>query len=301
MIFRSILRAFPAASVLSAMRSKSAPVPQPAFTRAGFSICVHSWSLRDFTLFEAIELTSATGAGGIEIHPGQKIGGGHGGLVVQPDLPDDVIRHLNDHLHNNHIAALNFGVVEIPNNEAAARVIFEFARKLGLYGITTESLDAIDILEKLSVEHDIKVCFHNHPKPTALWHPDTIWRAIEGRHENLGYCADIGHWVSSSLDPLEIVRRIAPRVRSFHMKDRELADEWSHDRPFGTGVINIPAILEEVRKHGFLGNVSIEYEHNRENNLVEIAQCVGYLRACADMAASFHPDHQGKTRLVPDV
>ena len=32
------------------------------------------------------------------------------------------------------------------------------------------------------------------PKPTALWNPDTIWDSIKDRHENIGFCADLGHW-----------------------------------------------------------------------------------------------------------
>ena len=46
------------------------------------------------------------------------------------------------------------------------------------------------------------------------------------------------------------------------------------------------AILDEVRKHGFAGNVTVEYEHNWKTNLPEVAQCVGYLRAYSKMRAS---------------
>jgi sugar phosphate isomerase/epimerase len=48
-------------------------------------------------------------------------------------------------------------------------------------------------------------------------------------------------------------------------------------------VIDLPAILDEARRHGFAGNVSIEYEHNWENSVPDIAQCVGYLRAYAKL------------------
>ncbi|MEM9237966.1 MAG: sugar phosphate isomerase/epimerase, partial [Verrucomicrobiota bacterium] len=169
--------------------------------------------------------------------------------------------------------------------EDEARVVFEFAKKLGLYGLTTESLKSLDTLEKLAKEFDIKVCFHNHPKPTALWNPDTIWKAIDGRDERIGYCADIGHWATSGLVPLEVLKKIAPRVHAFHMKERAEVGKWTHDRPFGTGVIDNIAILDEVRKHGFAGNVSIEYEHNWDRSQPEIAQCVGYLRAYGKMRA----------------
>ncbi len=282
---RSLLTMIPAASALLALRSNGAPIAAPTLTEAGFAISLQCWSLKEFTLFQAIEMAASTGAGGLEIYKGQKLGGEHGDLTFSENLPDDKIEAIIAHLKKHHIAAVNFGVVDIPKDEATARKFFDIAKKLNLYGITTESLDSIDTLEKLAKEYDIKVCFHNHPKPTSLWNPDTISNALDGRHPNLGFCADIGHWASSGLDPVAVIKKIAPRVLSFHMKDRESIEKWSHDRPFGTGIIDNIAILDEVRKHGFSGNVTIEYEHNWKNNLPEIAQCVGYLRAYSKMRA----------------
>jgi len=282
---RSLLTMIPAASALLALRSKGAPIPQPALTAAGFAITVQCWSFKEFTLFEAIEMAAAAGAGGVELFPGQKLGGGHGDAKFGPDLTDDQLKVLADHLGKHGITAVNFGVTDIPKDEAKARPVFELAKKLGLYGVTTESIDAIDTLEKLAKEYDIKVSFHNHPKRPLykMWDPDFVFGSVKDRHENLGLCADIGHWATSGLDPLAVIKKVAPRVRSFHMKDRESIEKWTHDRPFGTGVIDNVAILDEVRKHGFAGNVSIEYEHNWKTSLPEIAQCAGYLRAYSRM------------------
>ena len=280
-----LLTLIPATSAWFALRSKGAPIAQATFTEAGFVIALQCWSLKEFTLFESIEMAAAAGMGGLELYRGQKLGGDHGDHVFSENLPADKVAAILEQLEKHNLVAVNIGVIEVPKDETEARRIFEFANQLKLYGITTESLGAIDTLEKLAREYDIKVCFHNHPKPTALWHPDTIWKAIEGRHENLGYCADIGHWASSGLDPLDVIRKIAPRVLSFHLKDRASISTWTHDQPFGTGVIDIPAILDEVRKHGFGGNVTIEYEHNWMTNLAEIAQCAGYLRAYSKLRA----------------
>jgi sugar phosphate isomerase/epimerase len=279
---RSLFTMIPAASALLALRSKGAPIPAGALTSAGFSTTVQCWSFKKFTLFEAIQMAASAGVN-VEIFPGQKLGGPHGDAKLGPDVSDEIIASLKEHLATHGVTAVNYGVTPIPDEEAKARPIFEFARKMGLYGVTTESLEALDLLEKLAKEFDIKVCFHNHPKPTKLWDPETIWKAIDGRHPNIGYCADIGHWATSGLNPLEVIRKIAPRVLAFHMKDRESIEKWSHDRPFGTGVIDNIAILDEVRKHGFAGNVSIEYEHNWDVNVTEVAQCAGYLRAYSKM------------------
>ncbi len=281
---RSLFTMIPAASVLLALRSKGAPLPQEARTPAGFAISVQCWSFKEFTLFQAIEMAASAGAN-VEVFPGQKIGGALGDEKFTPDLPDDKLQLVIDHLKKNGISAVNFGVTPISKDEKEARKTFELAKKLGLYGVSTESLDSLDTLEKLAKEYDIKVCFHNHPKPSALWNPDKISKAIEGRHANIGFCADIGHWATSGLNPLEVIKKIAPRVHAFHMKDRESIEKWSHDRPFGTGIIDNMAILDEVRKHGFAGNVTIEYEHNWKTNVTEVAQCAGYLRAYAKARA----------------
>lgn len=274
----------PAASALLGLRSRAeetVPSPKPA----AFSIAVQCWSLKKFTLWEAIEMSAAAGADGVEIFAGQRIGGPIGDIVLDPSLADAHIATLLEHAAKHEIKPLNFGVVAISKEEAEARKTFDFAKKLGLYGVTTESIGSIDILEKLAKEYDIKVCFHNHPKPTLLWHPDRISKALEGRDARLGFCADVGHWATSGLEPLEVIRKIAPRVLAFHMKDREAVGRPTHDRPFGTGVIDQAAILDEVRKHGFAGNVTIEYEHNWDHNVPEIAQCVGFLRAYSKMRA----------------
>lgn len=278
---RSLLSLFPAASVLLSLRAKGLPVTGPLLTPAGFVIAVQAWSFRHFTLWESIEKTATCGAAAIELFPGQVLGGPHGKLKLEPGLDDGIYRSILDHGMRHGVAPVSFGVTEIPKDPNQARPIFDMAKMLGLHGLGTESLTAIDTIEQLSIDYDLRVGFHNHPKPTALWNPETIWKAVEDRHENLGFCADIGHWASSGLDPLEVVRKIAPRVRSFHLKDRDSATEPGHDRPFGTGVLDLPAILEAALAGGFAGNVSIEYEYNWETSVPEIAQCVGYLRACA--------------------
>jgi sugar phosphate isomerase/epimerase len=254
-------------------------------TPAGFGIAVQCWTFREFTLFEAIGMAAAVGAGGVEMFPGQRIGGAHGDARLEPGMGRALCDAVAARLDESGLAAYNFGVTEIPADEAGAREVFGFAKRFGMDGITTESIGAINTLERLSVEYGIKVCFHNHPKPTKLWDPETVARAIAGRHGNLGFCADTGHWATCGLDPLETARRHAPRIHSLHLKDRAKLGEWTHDRPYGTGIIDIAGILDELRGHGFAGNVTIEYEHNWKSNLCEVAQCVGFLKGYSQSRA----------------
>jgi sugar phosphate isomerase/epimerase len=48
--------------------------------------------------------------------------------------------------------------------------------------------------------------------------------------------------------------------------------------PYGQGVSDIPAILDEYKRQGFLGPISVEYEHKWENNLPEVTQCITFVR-----------------------
>jgi len=288
---RTLLTVIPAASALLAARSYGMPIPKSALSSAGFGISVQCWSFKEFTLFEAIEMAAAAGAKGVEIFPGQKLGADFGEAKVGPELSDAQIQALRAHLEGNGLVAYNLGVIGVPNNEAKAREIFDLAKKLNLYGISTESIESIDLLEKLAAEYDIKVCFHNHPKRPdnpdyKMWDPDFVFATVKDRHPNVGICADTGHWATTGLDPLEVIKKVAPRVHSFHMKDRSEIGRRVPDMPFGTGILDNIAILDEVAKHGFAGNVSIEYEHNWLTNVPEVAQCVGYLRGYSKIRAA---------------
>jgi sugar phosphate isomerase/epimerase len=288
---RTLLTLIPAATALLAARTYGAPIPKPALSAAGFGISVQCWSFREFTLFEAIQMAAAAGAKGVEIFPGQRLGADFGDARLGPGLSGSQIQALRDHLEANGLVAYNLGVIGVPNDEAKAREIFDFAKKLNLYGISTEAIQSIDLLEKLAGEYDIKVCFHNHPKRLdnpdyKMWDPDFVFAAVKDRHPNVGICADTGHWATTGLDPLEVIKKVASRVHSFHMKDRAEIGRRVPDMPFGKGILDNIAILDEVSTHGFDGNVSVEYERNWLTNVPEVAQCVGYLRGYSKIRAT---------------
>jgi sugar phosphate isomerase/epimerase len=279
---RTLLRLFPAASGLLAMASRRAPVTIGSQDGSlPFTIAVHAWSWRRFSLYEAIRLTALSGAPAIELFPGQKLGGPHGGRKLDPFQPGTLADSIRRECATWQVAPVALGVIAIPQCPAQARPLFDFAQALGLKRLTTESIDALDTIETLAVEYDLEVAFHHHPKPTRLWHPQPTARALEDRDPRLGFCIDPGHWVTSELDPLDSLRPILSRVRSMHAKDRAQAVGWSHDRALGTGVLPYRPMLRELVDHGFKGHVAIEIEHNWDTNLGEIAQSVGYLRAVA--------------------
>ncbi|MBI4660637.1 MAG: sugar phosphate isomerase/epimerase [Verrucomicrobia bacterium] len=250
----------------------------------GFAVGAQAYTFNRFSVFEAIEKTAAAGGRIIEFYPGQKLSGEEPNVKWDHTASGDVIQKVKAKLAKHDVKALNYGVVGIPKEEDAARKIFEFAKKMGLYAVTTESVDSIDTIEKLVKEYDVKVAYHNHPKQPRnpnykVWDPNFILSLVKDRDSRIGACADTGHWITSGVDPVEAIKLLRGRVVSSHLKDRNvLGAIGHHDVPFGSGVGNISGVLDELKRQGFEGNISIEYEYNWENSVVDVAQCIGFVR-----------------------
>jgi sugar phosphate isomerase/epimerase len=271
-----------AALLLAPAHLFSAPIPEDCLT-GGFAIGCQAYTFNHFTLFEAIEKTAAAGAKVIELPTGQKLSLEEPAVIFNHNASEDVLDKVKAKLAEHHLRAVNYGVIGIPKDEAGARKIFEFARKMGLYGIITESVDAMDTIEKLVKEFDIRVGIHNHPhQPNnpnyKVWDPNYVLSVVKDRDPRIGSCADTGHWMRSGLKPVDCLRILQGRVVCGHLKDLNRMDPEGHDVPFGTGVADISGIMDELKRQGFVGNLSIEYEYNWTTSLPEVAQCIGFVR-----------------------
>lgn len=261
----------------------AAPIPDNCQT-GGFNIGCQAYTFNRFSVFEAIEKTDQAGGRVIEFYPGQRLSKEEPNIKWDHNASDEIIEKVQAQLTKHNVRAVNYGVVGIPKDEAGARKIFEFAKKLGLYGITTESVDALDTFEKLVKEYDICVGFHDHPKQPnnpnyKLWDPNYVLSIVKDRDPRIGSCADTGHWLASGVDPVEALIILKGRVISSHMKDRNVLGEAGHfDVPYGTGVGKVPQILDELKRQGFKGNISVEYEYNWDHSVPEVAQCIGFVR-----------------------
>ena len=257
-------------------------IPEDCKT-GGFFIGCQAYTFNHFTVFEAIEKTVTAGGKVIEFYPGQKLSKEEPTVSWDHNSSAETIQKVKEKLTASKVTAVNYGVVDIPKDEAAARKIFEFAKALGLYGITTESVGSIDTIEKLVKEYDIKVGFHDHPKQAnnpgyKMWDPNYVLSVVKDRDARIGSCADTGHWVRSGLRPVECQRILKGRIISSHLKDLNEMGPSAHDVPYGAGVSDVPALLTELKAQGFAGNISIEYEYHWENSTPEVGQCIGFVR-----------------------
>lgn len=258
------------------------PIPDE-YRVGGFAIGCQAYTFNRFSVFEAIEKTAQAGGKVIEFYPGQRLSPAEPETRWDHAASAETIAKVKTKLGEHGLLAVNYGVVGIPRDEAGARQIFEFARKMGIRAVTTESTDALETIEKLVREFDICVAFHNHPvrlnDPNyKVWDPQYVADLVRNRDRRIGACADTGHWVRSNLDPVKCLKILEGRLISCHLKDLNRMGPGAHDVPFGTGVANMAGVLDELKRQGFEGNISLEYEHNWDHNVPEVAQCIGFVR-----------------------
>lgn len=248
----------------------------------GWQLGVHAYTFHRFTLFEALEKADSCGVKYIEIFPGQVIGGGIEGTTdyhMDSATRGSILKMIAD----RGLTLIAYGVVT-PRGDEEWQKLFEFGRAMGIHTFTSEpDIKDIPLISKLCDEYNINVAIHNHPSPRPYWHPDSVLAAIQGQSRRLGACADVGHWVRSGLDAVECLKKLEGHVLHLHMKDlayRAGKDDGADDRDvhWGTGVVNINGVINELERQQFKGMLSAEYERNWENNVPDVIASVQYFR-----------------------
>lgn len=283
---KSLSRNFTAALLATTLatlttNAPAAPIPEDAKI-AGFAVGCQAYTFNRFTAFEAVEKTAQAGGKIIEFYPGQKLSTEQPDLKLHHDATEDTIAAIKAKLAKHGVRAVNYGVVG-GKDEAEWRKIFEFAKKLDLYAITTEDVPHIDLIEKMVKEFDIRAAYHQHKRQPdnpkyELWDPHYVLSLVKNRDPRIGACADTGHWASSGLKPLDCIKILQGRIISAHLKERLEIGRQLPDAIYGTGVADIKGILDELKKQGFDGNIAIEYEANWNESVPDVAQCVGFIR-----------------------
>ena len=256
--------------------------------KLGWELAVHSYTFRKFSIFDAIDKTAALGLHYMSISGTVSLDGTN--AITTVNLSEKDQQAIKDRLKTDGIIKLvNMGVVQLPPDEAKSRKVFEFARNMGIDTLVAEPEPAaLDIVEKLCKEYNIKVAIHDHPKGHSIyWNPDFVLAAIKGRTPLMGACADVGHWMRSGLDPLECLKKLDGHIICLHFKDLNEMGMKAHDVPWGTGVGQTKALMEELKRQNFHGAFCVEYEYHWETSQPEIAQCVQFFnQTCDELVAA---------------
>lgn len=241
-----------------------------------WKLAIQAWTFRNFTFTEALNKVDSCGVKYVEAFPTQEIGGGIDGKMDY-NMNASTRQKILDLLHKKGKVLVSYGVVS-PKTDNEWVQLFQFAKAMHIQNIVSEPKEEqIPLISRLCDEYEIYVAIHNHPKPSHYWNPDVVLAAIKGSSARMGVCADVGHWIRSGLDPIECLKKLEGHVIEFHMKDlNEKGVRGAHDLPWGTGISNIAAIMQEMKRQNFKGVISIEYEYGWDNNVPMVKASAAY-------------------------
>lgn len=277
-----LIRWIPLFAFTVAINLQADPIPEN-LRQNGWFIGAQAYTFKEFSAFEAIAKTKEAGGNVIEFYPGQVLKPGSQDKVHH-NMSETALAELKTECARQGVRAVNYGVVGAGNPEEV-RSIMSFAKKMGLYSVCTESTEQIAAWEANAKEFDIKVAFHEHggsmsnPK-YKVWNPLYILGVVESRDPRVGACADLGHWCTSNLKPIECLRILNGRVISVHLKDKAAFG----NAPVvvaGTGVVDVAACLEELKKQKFDGHISIEHENDWKDNVPQVRANIDFVKAHA--------------------
>lgn len=121
----------------------------------------------------------------------------------------------------------------------------------------------------------LRSVFHHHCAGYVET-PDEVARLMEMTDpEIIGLCLDTGHYTYGGGDPLEALRRYRDRIWHVHFKDchpdvaaRARAEGWDYFQAvrhgvfceLGQGMVNFPAIVEDLKASGYDGWIVVEQD-----------------------------------------
>ena len=231
---------------------------------------VTSYSLRNFSLDEALVMTQTLGLSYISLKSMH--------LPLDSTKAERVAAAKK--VKEAGIELMGGGVISLKNDEAMCRNAFEYVRDAGMpVMVASPDPNALPLLDTLVKEFDIKVAIHNHgPGDTKYPTPVDAYDMVQPFDKRIGCCIDVGHTVRVGANEIECIHAVKDRLHDFHIKDVTQRNADGKNIEVGRGVIDIPGVLKALIDVEFHGHVALEYEKNAENPLPGMRESVGYLK-----------------------
>jgi inosose dehydratase len=171
------------------------------------------------------------------------------------------------------------GVVYMKTQESVDQA-FEYARMAGVKMIVgAPDYALLPYVEKKIKTYDFRLAIHNHGPDNPLYPNATdIWNHIKDLDSRIGICIDIGHTTRDGQDPSVDILKYGTRIYDMHVKDVDKASKEGITVEMGRGIIDIPKVVETLRKIKYTGSCSLEFEKDMKDPLPGIAESIGYLK-----------------------
>jgi len=177
------------------------------------------------------------------------------------------------------ISVYTVGVVYMKTQDSVDQA-FEYAKMAGVKMIIgAPNYELLPYVEKKIKTYDFKMAIHNHGPDNPLYPNATdIWNHIKDLDARIGICIDIGHTTRYGQDPSVDLLKYKSRIYDIHVKDVDKATKEGKTVEMGRGVINIPKVVDTLRKIKYSGSCSLEFEKDMKDPLPGIAESIGYFK-----------------------
>ena len=258
---------------LSCTSFAAGPRDDAAAERLGLKLSLQCYTFRELTFFETVNKAAALGVKYLEMYPGQRLKPGSK-VFTTSAMSEDVCSEIRKKLAEaGGLKLVAYGVADVPGDEPSARRTFDWAKKMGLEVLVTETTPTA-VHDKLTTEYGIKFAIHNHP---WSWPPERVLAACRDRAKLVGACGDTGHWMRANHVPVDTLKLLSGRVMHLHFKDLDRFGLTGQDVPWGTGRGDVKGMMQELKRQGYRGYFSIEYEHGSVRELMEnLPKCVAF-------------------------
>jgi inosose dehydratase len=253
--------AIASATLLGSIHSVFA-LQKPARLQLGIQL----YSLREYKLEEALKHAAQIGFKQVEFYSG----------MLPTNASAETIAEVKKKVSDLGLSISAHGVNAFGKDTAANRKLFEFAKALGIPTITADPApESFDQLDELVKEFDIRVAIHNHGPKHRYNKALDVLKAIEKHDVRIGACADLGHYIRSGEDAVQVIRLLKGRLYGVHLKDFAEMKDQTKGVILGKGHLDVAGVINALVAVDFPANgaLSLEYEENPKDPIAEIKEC----------------------------
>lgn len=249
-----------------------------------FRLAIAGYTFNKFKLDQALEMTKQVGV--------------HYLCIKDFHLPlnstDDQIAAFHAKCRSFDVTGYGVGPIYM-GSEQEVDSAFAYAKRVGVKIVVgvpfkqvekkrVASPELLKYVNRKVQEYDMKYAIHNHgpDMPELFPSAESVIEVVKDLDKRVGLCLDIGHQLRDGKDPVKAVSAFGDRLHDIHIKNVTEATKAGRSIEMPRGLIDIPAFVRALRKLGYPGMCSLEFEKDMENPLTGIAESVGYFRGVMD-------------------
>jgi inosose dehydratase len=200
----------------------------------------------------------------------QQIEMSRGEFMVMSHPSDELVRTSRVKLDKAGIRCVSYYAATLKNEQDVASAV-RIAQSLGAHNITGDATggDLLKHIDHSVSEAGLTFSIHNHFFPGVKFpyeSPEEVLNALAPLSANCGATADTGHFAACGYDPVDAVRKLAPRLNLVHLKDVK-AVHSGENVLLGSGIAKIPEVEAELHRQNFRRLVAIEYEKEGDDDV----------------------------------